>query len=146
MNIILMFYIFYPSKTSVSILKVREKPFSDLSFFFPFLWFVSEIMGFVSLWHWEALIVVTCLGSPDSRRNMMKCGLTEHLRYMGFPRYRQQRGPHMWFLHGLSSKLWRVSHLWIIFKGYQWIYSKTVRKELPCFFTQTILLSSLRRL
>lgn len=78
-------YILYPSKMQVIILKAREKSLPVLSFYCLkllsacfLLLSTSEIMGVVSLWHGEALIVVISLGSPDSRQNTMRCGLTEH--------------------------------------------------------------------
>lgn len=128
MNIILKFYIFYPSKTSVSILKVRGKALLWFIFFLPSLWFVSETMGIISLWHWEALIVVTVWDHLIVDGTWWNVVWQSTWAYLGVPSYRQQRGPRMWFLHGLSSKLWRMSYLWIIFKG--WIYSKTVRVNL----------------
>lgn len=51
--------------------------------------------GAISPWHREAFSVVICLGSPESRQNLMKCGLTEHLSLPGGPWLQTAEGTHV---------------------------------------------------
>ena len=51
--------------------------------------------GAISPGHREAFSVVICLGSPESRQNLMECGLTEHLSLPGGPWLQTAEGAHV---------------------------------------------------
>lgn len=44
------------------------------------------------------------------------------------------RGDHVVGTQFVLSTLEEGSYLWIIFRSYQWIYSRILRKEISCFF------------